>query len=158
MAIVGSIEVLKEQTQNQRLLKALNYLSTADISKEFEGVTTEKNKKIEIESDKIFAIYQIYLNKSHDTIKIEGHQQYIDIQYIHEGEEQIFLAPLSAIVENDLYNSEKDLYFPKVESFSIIQLNTTDGAILFPADLHGPGYCVNTPSPVKKIVIKVAVD
>lgn len=158
MALIGSIEVLKDQTENQRLLKALNYLTTTDIGKEFESVSIDNNKKVEIEGDKIFAIYQTYMSKSHDSIKVEGHQKYIDIQYIHDGEEQILLAPLSAITTNDVYNSEKDLYFPKVDSYSILQLKPTDGAILFPIDLHGPGYCVDNPSQVKKIVIKVAID
>lgn len=158
MAIVGSLNNIAQQVQNKKLLTALEYLKSADIETIFKEVSPEKNKTIEIDGKNIFAIYQTYISKIHDKIKVEGHKKYIDIQYIFKGCEQILLASTADIIENDTYNSEKDFYFPKIKNYSIIQLKSGDGAILYPEDLHGPGYCILQPDAVKKIVIKVAVD
>jgi YhcH/YjgK/YiaL family protein len=158
MAIIGSTEILEKQTQNNRIHKALDYLKNADIHQEFTAVSPGNNKTVEIEGKSIFAIYQAYDSKSLDTIKLEGHLKYIDIQYIFEGEEQILLASKADIVKDDTYNEEKDFYFPEVKKYASIQLKSEDAAILFPEDLHGPGYCIEKPASVKKIVIKVKVD
>lgn len=158
MAIIGSIEVLEKQTQRKSILKALDYLKNTDINQEFSTVSLGNNKEVEIEGRSIFAIYQTYDSKTHDIIKLEGHVKYIDIQYIFEGEEQILLASKADIIKDDPYNEEKDFYFPEVKKYAAIQLKSEDAALLFPEDLHGPGYCIEKPAVVKKIVIKVKVD
>lgn len=158
MALVGSLKVLKQQTQKSRLIAAIEYLENTDIKTEFKDVSAGNNKIIELNGKTIFAIYQTYESKPHNEIKVEGHKKYIDIQYIFEGNEQILLASPSDILKEDNYNEEKDIYFPKIKAYSIVQLKPGDGAILFPEDLHGPGYCVQEPGSIKKIVIKVAVD
>lgn len=158
MAIIGSLEILEKQTQHKRILKALDYLKNTDIKQVFSAVSPGNNKKVEIEEKSIFAIYQTYESKTQETIKLEGHIKYIDIQYIFEGEEQILLASKADIIKDDAYNDEKDLYFPEVKKYAAIQLKAEDGAVLFPEDLHGPGYCIDKPANVKKIVIKVRVD
>jgi YhcH/YjgK/YiaL family protein len=158
MAIFGTIEILKKQTQNAQLLKALDFILKTDIKSVFAQVTPEKKQTIEIDGKKIFAIFQSYSSKLPDDTKIEGHKEYIDIQYIFSGEERILLASEKDIVSPDPYNSEKDVYFPKVKNSSNIQLRKGDAAILFPEDLHGPCCCIDKPMPVEKVVIKVAVN
>jgi biofilm protein TabA len=68
------------------------------------------------------------------------------------------LATEKDIVKRDNYQCEKDIYFPEVKSFSFIQLRKSDAAILFPEDLHGPCCCIDKPSLVQKIVVKVEVE
>jgi biofilm protein TabA len=157
MAIFGTLEVIKTQTINSRLLKAIEYLETADLPSVFSKVTQENKQTVEIEGKRIFVIFQKYNSKLLSDVKLEGHKQYIDIQYIYSGEERIFLANENDILKTDTYSPEKDIHFPEVKSFSHIQLRKGDAAILFPEDLHGPCCCVDFPAEVQKIVIKVAL-
>jgi biofilm protein TabA len=158
MAIFGTLDVLKKQTSNQRLIKAIEYLGKADLQAVFSTITIDKSQKVEIEGDKIFAIFQTYNSKKLEDVKLEGHRKYIDIQYIFSGEERILLASSKDIVTPYTYNSEKDIYFPAVKSFSHIQLRAGDGAIISPEDIHGPCCCVDKPKLAQKIVVKVAVE
>jgi biofilm protein TabA len=158
MALIGSLEILKKQTQDVKITEALKYLQNTNITKEFGNVSPGNNKTIEIDLKNIYAIYQEYMSKPHTEIKVEGHKKYIDIQYIFEGEEQILLSSDNYIVERGEYNEEKDCYFPKVDKYSVLHLKPGDATILFPEDLHGPGYCIDKPDNVKKVVIKVTVD
>ncbi|QQS52366.1 MAG: YhcH/YjgK/YiaL family protein [Bacteroidota bacterium] len=157
MAIVGNLRTLASQTSHTRILQALDYLSQTDLNAIFLTLSEGSSKTMEIDGKALFAIFQTYTSKTGETIKMEGHRQYIDVQYIFEGEEKILLASEEDITEADTYNVEKDYFFPKVAAFSSVILRQGEGAVLTPLDLHGPGYCVDKPGIVKKVVVKVAV-
>jgi YhcH/YjgK/YiaL family protein len=157
MALIGTLEVLKKQTTNQKILSALDYLQNTNVTELFSKVLHENSLKIEIQNKTIFAIFQEYTSKLENEIKMEGHKKYIDIQFVYEGNEKIYLSSEKYISKPDNYDAEKDVYFPKVNALWSISLIQNTAAILFPDDLHGPGYCFDKPEIVKKIVIKVEI-
>lgn len=135
-------------TINPRFSKALEYLQNTNL-KEIE------NGKYKIENDEIFAIVQEYMTKDKNECKLEGHKNYIDIQYIISGEELIGISTLEN-QEKVTVNKEDDYTFYEGESY-FIKLKEGMFAIFFPDDLHMPSIKVEATKSVKKIVIKVKI-
>lgn len=157
MALIGTIEILKKQVSDKNLIKALDFLLDANNKNVFSEVKPGQNKTVEIEGRKIYAIFQEYETKWPNDVKIEAHKKYIDIQYIESGNERMFLSSYNHIKEENTYNQEKDVLFPKVDFYWQIILKEGTAAIFYPEDLHGPCCSLDKPAYVKKIVIKVEV-
>ena len=114
-----------------------------------------KKDIVKIDGDDLFAIFEQYSSKDLLHPIFEGHRKYTDIQFIHSGEELMHITSLDSIKENDEYREDRDIYFPKVSSYSTIFANKDSVAIFFPSDLHAPSNCVKVSKPVRKVVIKV---
>lgn len=131
-----------------RIRRALDYLEITDFTKIEPG-------RYEIESTDIYMLVQEYFTKDISICKLEGHQKYIDIQYMVTGPELIGITTLK---EDQLkgVSYENDCAFFDA-STCMIKLDTGIFAIFFPDDLHMPCIKSNESSKVKKIVIKVAI-
>ena len=158
MAIFGTLGVLQEQVSDSSLFEGISFLMNADLGEIFKKVSPGNKEVVEIDGKNVYAIFQEYDTKLPEEVKMEGHEKYIDIQFIYEGGEQIDVCGLNEITEGVEYNDEKDIYFPKVSSYSSMVLNKGYGAIIFPEDIHGPSRCIGNPSRVKKVVVKVSVE
>lgn len=158
MAISGTVKTLIKQCDKLKFYKALQYLQSTNLNEVFQMVSDGNPHVVEIDQKNIFAIFQTYETKEIEEAKIEGHKKYIDIQYIHSGIEQILVSPSSRMIKDAPYDTDNDLYFPKVADYSNIRLSAGMGCILYPEDLHAPCISIDAPSRVEKIVIKVAVD
>lgn len=131
----------------------LKYLKETDFS-------SMENGKYEILEDKIFAIIQDYTTKPVAECKFEAHKKHIDIQYIIEGEEQIGVSDIDNFAEETEYNEEKDIVFlaqktDKAPDF--IKLKEKEFAIFTVNDAHMPSIAIETPSFVRKVVIKISI-
>ncbi len=157
MAIVGTLATLKQQTNNDLIKKCIQYIENTDIDSIFSQLTDDPIE-IEIDGRNAFAIFQSYNTKPLAEAKMEGHRRYIDIQYIHSGEEQILVAPVEHIIEEINYDKDRDLHFTKVSAHSNFRLSSQMGCILYPEDLHAPCIMVNNSTKVEKIVIKVICE
>ena len=113
--------------------------------------------KYEIDGNKVYAMVQEYTSKLLDDRKFEAHKNYIDIQFIISGKEQIQVIDEVGLGVKDKYNPEKDVEFFEVpENFTSVYMRDGDFAILYPGEVHAPGVSLNdTPSAVRKIVVKV---
>lgn len=105
-----------------------------------------------------FAIVSEYDTKSDGAF--EAHRDYIDVQIIANGEENISVANLNDGIDCTMeYNKEKDCLF--YASASEIRSHDTDGStwfVFFPSDLHRPGAMKgDVPVHVKKVVVKIPV-
>ena len=110
--------------------------------------------KYEIDGKDLFASVQEYDSKT--SSKAESHKNYIDIQFIVTGKEIIKSLDIAKATPNTEYNAEKDvMFYESNEAATTVVLEDGEYMILFPHDVHEPGLCVETPSPVKKIVVKV---
>ncbi|MBS2098571.1 YhcH/YjgK/YiaL family protein [Carboxylicivirga linearis] len=157
MAIIGTLETLLKQADQSLFEKALNFLQKTDIDKVFKDVTIGNPIEIEIDGKDVFAIFQTYETKPFEDAKMEGHKKYIDIQYLHNGSEQILVTPKERMIKDDTYDETRDVYFPMVADYSTFRMNAGNGCILYPEDLHAPGIRIDAPAKVEKIVFKVAV-
>lgn len=114
--------------------------------------------KYELDGDALYASVQAYTTKQVADAKFEGHQRYIDIQYIASGTEVMQILEIGKATETVPYDDAKDCAFyadPQGEAAQAL-CHAGDFAIFFPQDIHKPGLCRNeTPSPVKKILVKI---
>jgi YhcH/YjgK/YiaL family protein len=112
--------------------------------------------RIELDGEKVFAMIQHYETKPKEQGVWEAHRKYIDIQYMAEGQELMGYANLNHLQASD-YNDEKDFVLLKGEgSYMLMRPGTF--VILGPQDAHIPQVAVDLPQPVKKVVVKVAVE
>ena len=102
---------------------------------------------------------QEYRTHLREEGKFEGHQEYIDIQYIVSGREEIDVCDRSRAEAITEYNGEKDVcFFTSCERATCLTLKAGDYAIFFPGDIHKPGLSPDgEKTAVKKIVLKVKV-
>ncbi|MFA9389019.1 MAG: YhcH/YjgK/YiaL family protein [Prolixibacteraceae bacterium] len=132
-----------------RLKKGLEYISTTDFS-------TVPAGKYELDGQLIYAMVNEYETKPSEACKLEAHLKYIDIQLMVEGEEQVGYAMKTTQLPTEAYNPDKDVMFFK-EKVCFFSFTKGQFAIFYPSDLHQPGINTKHPSPVRKVVVKVAV-
>ena len=157
MAIFGyTNEIVKNINFNKTIIEGLNYLQglTPDS---FSELKEGESQKIPLDGDKLFALNQIYKTKSIDQAKFEGHQRYIDLQYIFEGFEIIRNSSSIDCQSKNEYDEKNDVQFFTSNFFTPIALRTNMLCILYPEDIHAPGLIFDGPSIVKKSVIKVLI-
>lgn len=134
---------------SKNLAKALDFLTGTDLK-------SVPDERVEIDGERAFAFFQRY-----DTLpandRPEAHRRYIDIQYLIEGEELIGIAPLSAMKREVEARPERDIWFYEGETVNI-SIGGGRLAIFFPQDAHAPGIAAGESRPVRKVVVKVAVE
>jgi YhcH/YjgK/YiaL family protein len=119
------------------------------------NVTEMEPGRIELDGNRVFAMIQHYNTKPKEQGVWEAHRKYIDIQYVAIGRELMGYANLHHLQAGE-YDGEKDFVLLKGEgSYVLMQPGTF--VILMPVDAHIPQVAVDSPEPVKKVVIKVAV-
>ncbi len=108
-------------------------------------------------SSRVKAIVSEYTTKVINENGYEAHREYIDIQYLISGEEIVCSLPLEYLNEIKTYNKEVDSAFFVATGIQSPKLLLGNGyfTVLFPQDGHMPQLYVDSPIPVKKVVIKV---
>jgi biofilm protein TabA len=153
MMIVCDLEHAAEQIRiTPALQKAIDFLRQAR-----DQVTPDG--RVEIDGTRVFALFQSYETMTTTMPKLEAHRKYIDVQYIAAGVEVIGWAPLETLMITDPYNDANDVLFGSMplDEMASVRLCVGQLVVLYPADAHAPKLAAGAPSPVKKIVIKVAV-
>lgn len=131
---------------NKRVVEGLEYLSSVDFSKLEDG-------RHEI-NENMYVNVQTYETK--EDALFEAHRDYIDIQYIINGEEKIGVTPYSECSEAIPYDKEKDIEFLNGDG-EYYPLHAGEYMILYPEDAHKPSISLKTKSTVRKAVVKVRV-
>ena len=134
---------------NERIKIALDYIQNTDFIKLETG-------NYDIDGKNIYALVNEYETKDAEDSFLEGHRNYIDVQYLIEGVEQIGFASLANQQPVKYYDSNEDylLFKDKCSKFS---LKKGMFAIFFPQDLHMPGIKIHKSLKVKKVVVKVKI-
>jgi YhcH/YjgK/YiaL family protein len=162
MAIFGNLEVVKSQVQDEKFTTAFEYLTKVfnTSSEEYKRLISyelDVFEKIVLDNNN-FALEQTYQSKSREKCFFESHQQYIDVQFILDGEEIIEVENSSLLKVSMQYNSEMDLIkYDDTENASSIVLKKGDVAIFYPQDAHMPCLQLSAPVNVIKTVVKVTV-
>lgn len=128
----------------------------------FEWLAEHANQKfqegrIELDGVQLIALPQHYETHGFNADMFEAHQRYIDIQYVASGSEHIHVGAPETMTCVSLYDTTKDVAFFKGIG-SILTVNAGEFVVLWPHEAHVPGcHPAEAPTPVSKIVLKVAV-
>ena len=128
--------------------QAFEYIHQTDLSAISAG-------KYEIDGENIYALIQIYNTKPRKQGVWEAHRRYIDLQYVIQGAEKIGYANISHLSQGT-YDPARD-FLPLQGEGDFLTLQEGHFVILMPEDAHMPGIALDSPSPVKKMVVKIAV-
>lgn len=130
--------------------KALAYLTSHDFTK-WEG------GRYEIDGDLMYANVDIVSTKSYEETKIEGHNNYIDVQYIVDGTEHMGVLhhnpkypPVESYPERDAY-----YYDPALQDECMLHMKAGDFAVFYPSDLHRTLIAPEEPQTIRKVIVKV---
>lgn len=112
---------------------------------------------IELDGKNVFLVRDAYATYDPAIAKYEAHRKYIDVMYMVEGEETIYVKPTS-----QLSQITKE-YDPEIEALlavfdpdgTPVHLTAGSFVILMPQDAHAPGCWVDGAKNVKKIIGKV---
>jgi YhcH/YjgK/YiaL family protein len=97
-----------------------------------------------------------YLTKPAENAVLEAHNEYIDIQYVLKGGEQVGWAPRNLLTQASA-KPEKDFY-EMAGPVTYYPLPAGTFMILFPSDAHRANVMVENPVEVLKIVLKIKVE
>jgi YhcH/YjgK/YiaL family protein len=120
-----------------------------------------ENKKYFLQDNELYAGVDSYSTKAREDAKLEAHRNYVDIQVLISGSESFEVFPGKGLTVSESYNPEKDVEFYQVpaETRAKITLEPGQFIVFFPEDAHMPCLMAGSSSqPVKKVVIKIAVD
>jgi YhcH/YjgK/YiaL family protein len=147
-------DTLKNRSQyasiSPRIKAGFDYLAKTDFSKIAAG-------KYEIDGSNLFALVQEYDSITKEQGKWECHKNYIDIQYIVEGVEQIGVQNIDFLKVTTEYNPEKDIAFLSGDG-DFVTLSKGSYGVFFPQDAHMPKVAPgDKPGKVKKVVLKIKI-
>ena len=136
----------------ERLSKAFDILIKHNFDKKQQG-------RYEVDGEKLFYIVANYTTKPIEQCKLEAHEEYVDIQFIVKGCEQIGYSNTAGLKVKTPYDADKDLIFYHVpENLNFLKMQAGSFAIFFPDKAHLPCCQIGTPCEVKKVVFKVKID
>lgn len=130
--------------------RGIEYLRNTDF-------TQMENGTYEIEGMLMHAIVlDLDTHAKSPAQKAENHIDYVDIQYVVQGEEIIGFARQSAkqIVTDDLTDADAYLYGDLHNEIDL-KLHAGNFAIFFPDDIHRPGCMFHNEMTIRKVVIKI---
>lgn len=152
--------MILDQTKNAALYKGILPEITVLLEK-IAGYTQEQfpTGRVDVDGDNLFLVLSTYQTRAVQDAFFEAHQKYIDVMFMVEGEEIIYVKPtemLSAVTQP--YDAQKDVLLAKLDSDATpVRLAAGNFVVLFPQDAHAPSCYETAPGNVKKIIAKVKV-
>ena len=162
MAIFGTLKVVKEQVKEAKFKKAFEYLESVlkdgtIENKRLLSLPIDAFEKVNLDENN-FGLEQVYNSREREQCFFESHRDYIDVQFILEGEEIIEVVDINDLVVNFPYDKEMDLVkYDDNKSSSVVKLKKGDIAIFYPRDGHMPCVRLNESVKVVKTAVKVKV-
>jgi len=129
--------------------KAAAFLARRDLS-------ILESGRHEIDGDRAYAMVYRGVGRTREGARLEAHRQYIDIQYVLAGLDNIGWTPVCQcqLPDGD-YIPQRDVRFYLDEPAIWLPVRPGSFAIFLPADAHMPSISAE---PIDKIVVKVAVE
>lgn len=152
--IVTTLESLSHQmVMTPAMQKAVDYLKSVRPADLQPG-------QVELDGKNVYVMIQTYETRPiTPEVRLEGHRDYIDIQYVASGKELMGWAHIDSIQNPTAYNAEKDVCYGTLPAndMSLVQVSEGQAAIFYPEDAHAPKLAASKPAAVVKIVLKVHV-
>ena len=101
-------------------------------------------------------IIQSYNTKLPADGRPEAHREFLDIQYVVEGEECVGWADVANLTPDGDFQADKDIGF-YTGDVDYIRIGAGCCYVVFPEDAHKPGIAVAEPKPCIKMVVKLKV-
>lgn len=152
--IFGNLENLGNITMYpEAIQKALSYLKENDF-------TDMPSGNYELQGKDLYAQVFERMTVPAEQSEAEVHRQYIDLQYLVRGHEQIGYAPdtLTYEVKEDKLEENDVLFYKSVERETFLEMKEKDFAVFFPNDIHRPTCMYEKQEVVKKVVLKISID
>ncbi len=153
--IVSDLVHLREQVvMTPNMETAINFLLES-------GQADHPAGRLTVDGEKVFVEVQAYDTIEGGDVIFEGHRQYIDIQYLVEGEEVIGWATLDDATPTTPYGETGgDAWLGTVPAERVTNVRLKGGqlAVLYPTDAHAPRRAAGASMPVRKLVVKVAIE
>lgn len=131
----------------KKVLKAYNDFSQAPF----------ESGRIDITPEKSWCNVSKYEAKACDSLKLEAHKKFIDVQLMFDGGEKIGWAPVSECTVTQSYDENGDIAFMTSDDAQFIELKKGYFAVFFPQDAHAPCLADSKNTFSHKLVFKVAV-
>ena len=133
---------------HKRFEKAFNYILNTDFENYDCG-------KYEIDGKNLYINIEEYETKL--VSRPEYHKDYIDIQFLINGEEYVGYCQKNELLIDNGYDEQKDIGFGE-GIVDYVKLKNGIFMVFFPNDAHQPCMAINIPTKVKKAVLKVRID
>ena len=139
----------KYEALNPHFSKVVDFINNTDLA----NLPLGRN---EICGNSVYANVMEAKPKTKEEALIEIHRKYIDIQIPLSGDETMGYTPISELPDAD-FNEADDaaLYSAAMPARDYFNVHKGEFVIFFPQDGHAPAI---TPVPLKKVVVKVAVE
>ena len=112
----------------------------------------------DLDGDRLSARVQAYTTEPAELREFESHKKYTDVQVMLEGCERQDVAPAQDLVPKGEFDVEKDVVkLEEPDIFSTINLEPGWFVVYYPQDNHRPNCCIDEPSNVRKVCMKVIV-
>lgn len=110
--------------------------------------------KYEIDGDKIFAMISSYETRQQG--EYEAHREYVDIQLLLVGEENVYVGSSLGAEQTVEYTPDCEMFRFVPETANCIQLHVGNFAVFMPNELHMPNMdSINGTFTNLKVVVKV---
>jgi YhcH/YjgK/YiaL family protein len=112
-----------------------------------------------IDGDNVYVNRSSYIGKPFEECKIEGHDKYLDLQLVLEGDEGFGYVDKEkeGVEPTGPYDEVKDKTNYEGKLDGTINLRSGFFALVFPNDLHKPCIKLNNKN-IEKAVFKIKID
>jgi YhcH/YjgK/YiaL family protein len=148
--ICDQLDSRHETLRGQPWDRAFEFLAGLDADAE-EG-------RYPLDGEAMYAVVDSYETRTVESAHPEAHREYIDIQCVLAGHEQIAWWSTPGLQVQTPYDPAKDIAFYDRPDNAGTMIDMVPGrfAVFFPGDAHMPCLQAGTgPAPVKKVVIKI---
>lgn len=147
-AAINKVEFAKQYHLNKVFWdKAFSYLRDTDL-------LTLKNGRHTIDGDNVYSIVSEAPLKDYDKTAFESHKNYIDLQYVIAGEENMGRTSVESLTVDKAYNDKADIAYYKGDG-KIYTVPQNSFLLFFPGEAHRPNISPGGNKVVKKVVIKI---
>ncbi len=131
------------------IARGLQFLAETDLAGLAQG-------RHELDGQRLYALVSDYAPKPPGEGRWEAHLRYLDLQYVVSGVERIGVVPIDRLTAGD-YDADRDM-FRLSGAGDFLTFGAGQFMILWPGDAHMPGIDAGEPGPVRKVVVKIAIE
>ncbi|MEI9943626.1 MAG: YhcH/YjgK/YiaL family protein [Chitinophagaceae bacterium] len=149
-AAINKVKFAEQYHLNQAIWdKAFAYLKETNL-------LTLTNGRHAIDGNNVYATVTEAPSKDYDKTAFESHKNYIDLQYVITGDENMGKTTVDAVKVDRPYSEPNDIAYYTGEG-KIYTVHANEFLLFFPGEAHRPNITPGGNKVVKKIVIKIKV-